>query len=283
MEHSIRVAAVVVTYNRLALLKECLSALYCQSYKNFDIIVVNNGSNDGTTEWLANEKGLVVLNQDNCGGAGGFYTGMKYMFEHNYDALWMMDDDGIADSYQLENLIDGALKYNLDYANALVVCKDNKTILSDGSSYNKLEIKDYIPKVVCPFNGTFIWKHVIEKVGMIKREMYIWGDEREYTARIEKVGFKIGTISSAIHYHPMFRGDVRLIIPFIKKGRLSFKPSPRDRIFFRNIGYIDRMYHPRKLFVKYIMYYLLRLKFKQVVYFNKYYKMGYNDDFTEIL
>ena len=73
----LKVLAVVVTYNRLKCLKNCVSALRKQTYKCVDIMVVNNGSNDGTAEWLHGEKGLFVIYQNNCGGAGGFYAGMQ--------------------------------------------------------------------------------------------------------------------------------------------------------------------------------------------------------------
>ena len=46
------IAAVVVTYNRLALLKECLDAISRQTYQVYKMVVVNNASTDGTTEFL---------------------------------------------------------------------------------------------------------------------------------------------------------------------------------------------------------------------------------------
>ena len=45
---NINIAVVVVTYNRLKLLKENLSALLNQSYNNFDILLIDNASTDGT-------------------------------------------------------------------------------------------------------------------------------------------------------------------------------------------------------------------------------------------
>ena len=53
-----KVGIVVVTYNRLALLKEVIASLREQTYNNFQIIIVNNGSNDGTKEWLSLQNHL---------------------------------------------------------------------------------------------------------------------------------------------------------------------------------------------------------------------------------
>ena len=258
MDTNLKVAAVVVTYNRLEYLKDCVKGLRSQTYKNMNIVIVNNGSTDGTKEWLGAEKDLIIINQENSGGAGGFYIGMKYMYENNYDALWMMDDDGIPSSNQLEELVRVSLKYKIDYANALVVNRDDHNTLSTGNYYNPNEYSktEYLPNFVLPFNGTLVKRHVIREIGLIKKEMFIWGDEREYTARVKANGFKMGTVVSAIHYHPIFKGDSRNVVPFCKKWKVTFKPSPLDKIFYRNLGYIDHTYGSRT-YLKYIAYYLL--------------------------
>lgn len=58
-KENIKVAAVVVTYNRLEFLKDCVDALKHQTYKNMDIVIVNNGSTDGTSEWLSTNTNIV--------------------------------------------------------------------------------------------------------------------------------------------------------------------------------------------------------------------------------
>ncbi len=95
------IAAVVVTYNRLALLQECVAALRAQTRPLNEIIVVNNGSSDGSTEWLASQPDLTVVNQANSGSAGGQYTGIKMAFAKGHEWLWCMDDDTIPTSSAL--------------------------------------------------------------------------------------------------------------------------------------------------------------------------------------
>jgi len=53
-----KIAAVVVTYNRLELLKQCIDSIKNQTRKPDEIIVVNNSSTDGTLEWLNPNKDL---------------------------------------------------------------------------------------------------------------------------------------------------------------------------------------------------------------------------------
>nr|MCR5545643.1 glycosyltransferase [Lachnospiraceae bacterium] len=78
------ITAVVVTYNRLELLKENIEALRHQSVPDLSILVVNNASTDGTKEYLdevANNQIGVLHLEENMGGAGGFYYGMKKAYK----------------------------------------------------------------------------------------------------------------------------------------------------------------------------------------------------------
>ena len=78
-----KVIAVVVTYNRINLLRQCIEHLQKQSM-SCDILIVDNASTDGTDSFmqqLENEHIFYYNTGRNLGGAGGFYTGMKYMYD----------------------------------------------------------------------------------------------------------------------------------------------------------------------------------------------------------
>lgn len=71
-----KINCVVVTYNRLSLLKECLSALENQTYPIQRIVIVDNCSTDGTSEFLdslTDTRYLIIHSKENIGGAGGFF------------------------------------------------------------------------------------------------------------------------------------------------------------------------------------------------------------------
>jgi rhamnopyranosyl-N-acetylglucosaminyl-diphospho-decaprenol beta-1,3/1,4-galactofuranosyltransferase len=92
-----RVAAVVVTYNRKALLVECLRALLGQTAPIETIHVIDNASTDGTRELLAAEGLLERVAyhrlEVNGGSSGGFAHGVEIAREDDTDWLWVMDDD----------------------------------------------------------------------------------------------------------------------------------------------------------------------------------------------
>lgn len=172
------VAAVIVTYNRIADLKLCIDAVKKQSMP-CDIIVVNNGSTDGTEEYLDTISNEVkVIHQNNMGGAGGFYAGSKYAYDNRYEWIWMMDDDGIPANNQLEQLLITATRNSLYVLNALVVNKDDHTRLAFDRQepLSTLDLNyEIVEQPLSPFNGTFIHRTIIDKVGFIKKEMFIWG------------------------------------------------------------------------------------------------------------
>lgn len=285
------IACIIVTYNRLQLLKECINSLKNQTNTSFDIIVINNGSTDGTKEWLLCQKSIRTITQDNLGGAGGFYTGMKAAYEEGYEWIWMMDDDGVADRTQLENLLDGADMCHSKFLNALVCNIENHDLLSfslicEGSEIKRVEDANkhsFIFNSINPFNGTLIHRDVIEKIGYIKKEMFIWGDEKEYTLRAQKAGFVPCTITSAIHFHPKFKSQLLGIIPGVKKFSVDI-PQNKERAYikFRNNGYLCKTYYPTqqfKIVLKYTLYYVLRLRFKELAIFYKFFQRGQKNIF----
>ena len=176
MKNSNVVLAVVVTFNRLDELKVCVAALKSQSYESLNILVVNNGSTDGTKEWLTQQSNVIVINQENLGGAGGFYTGMKYMYDNGYEWLVMMDDDGIPDKNEIKNLIQSYDKVVSAVGkevilNALVADKDDKdytAFLWARGSRRTTKItelqKEQFFNDIHPFNGTLVKRSVIEKI-----------------------------------------------------------------------------------------------------------------------
>lgn len=282
-----QVAVTVVTYNRLNLLKECLQALRRQTTKA-DIIIVNNGSTDGTKEYLDAQADVKAIHQENLGGAGGFYAGTKYAYDNGYEWIWMMDDDGLPADNQLEELLKAADKHQKKVLNALVVSKTDPTRLAFGSQAKLADLDltaDITDKMYCPFNETFIHRSVMDKVGFIKKEMFIWGDEQEYRQRMMKAGYTPYTVNKAIHYHPKEKGTTVYLLPFIKKCGLIVKPPHLSHYHYRNSGYIYKNYFGTLPIIKRVTYYTIYFtakgNFTELKKFYKYFIRGMKDDYRD--
>ncbi len=203
------IATLIVTYNRLSDLKVCVSCIREQTLQSDAIYVVNNGSNDGTAEWLAEQPDLTVVTQANLGGAGGFATGIERAYKDGHDEIWCMDDDCVPTPDALHNLmtspnIGPAIKNCVSISNknheelAFFVRLNNKDFqkVSDMGGY------DLVYGVASLFNGTLISSEVIRAIGIPDKKLFIWGDEVEYMSRAVKMNFPVVTVPTALLFHP---------------------------------------------------------------------------------
>lgn len=190
-----KIAAVVVTYNRKEMLRECIDALLNQSYESFDILVIDNHSTDGTAELFKNQKNprITYINTgSNLGGAGGFQFGIKAAMNANYDYLWLMDDDSIPTVSALENLWKAALEVkNFGFLSSKVLWKDGnicKMNIPKVSLTKKLQDFDSNLKkiIMATFVSFFVPAKVVREVGLPIKEFFIWADDIEYSRRISR-------------------------------------------------------------------------------------------------
>jgi rhamnopyranosyl-N-acetylglucosaminyl-diphospho-decaprenol beta-1,3/1,4-galactofuranosyltransferase len=200
-----KVIAVVVTYNRSALLSECIAALRSQTRPVDKILVVNNGSTDSTENWLQQQNDIEFVTQGNLGSGGGFNTGIRLAHGKGFDWIWLMDDDGFPKNDALEKLLEND-NDQLCLRNCAVINKeDKKTFVWKTGNYSRIdEVKfPVIRNFAHPFNGTLLHRKIIERVGLPKKELFIWGDETEYFYRIiRKNRIPYYTNANSIHYHP---------------------------------------------------------------------------------
>jgi rhamnopyranosyl-N-acetylglucosaminyl-diphospho-decaprenol beta-1,3/1,4-galactofuranosyltransferase len=197
--------AVIVSYNRQKLLSECIAALRNQTRKLDAILVINNGSTDQTEKWLEHQPDLFFITQKNSGSSGGFNTGISWAFQHGYSWIWCMDDDGYPKENALEKLLEKEMPVRSLLNCAVLNKEDKKSFVWKTKNYKTIEEVevDIIPGIGHPFNGTLIHRDIVEKVGLPKSSLFLWGDETEYYYRIVKQqNFPVYTIPSSIHYHP---------------------------------------------------------------------------------
>ncbi len=197
MKNSICTA--IVTYNRLELLKGALQSIKRQTEPT-DILIVNNGSTDGTTEYLSTLEGIMVINQENVGGAGGFFTALKYIAENGYSYAWIMDDDIVAKPDTLAELV-AAYRDLSEHTDVGFLCSNvlnpqgetvnvptiSRTLNGIGyEEWNKYLDKGYLKVDIATFVSVFLSTEVIKEVGLPIKELFIWGDDTEYTTRISR-------------------------------------------------------------------------------------------------
>lgn len=194
-----RVIAVVVTYNRKKLLKECLHSLLNQSLPLDHIVVVDNHSTDGTKDYIqqeiTGEKVVYKYLENNIGGAGGFNVGIREAVKNKAEFIWVMDDDTIPKDNALEILMDSAksLDYNFGFLASKVIWTNDSPCLMNIPEVHKDWIyqSDYLKKGMirlesASFVSLLIRNDVVMECGLPIKEFFIWGDDLEYTRRISE-------------------------------------------------------------------------------------------------
>jgi GT2 family glycosyltransferase len=191
------VSAVVVTYNRLKMLKEVIAALQTSETPVDHIIVVDNNSNPDTNEYLVGLGKAIdyVRLSENIGGAGGFNRGVRYFIEQTTDDfVWLMDDDTVPNSNTLTQLLSFAEK-TPDFgflASDIRWTDGHRTKMNDPapkSGLGKISESETEPQEL--LNATFVSllmrRQIVAQIGLPITDFFIWGDDIEYTERAARV------------------------------------------------------------------------------------------------
>lgn len=190
-----RVVAAVVTYNRKALLTECIQALL-QSTISCDVLIVDNYSTDGTEEsvqpFLTNERVHYVNTGANLGGAGGFNFAIKYASQLNYDYFWLMDDDtmvhpdALAVLMKTADKLDDNFGFMCSFANFTdgTPCKMNIPILSNQWYSANSQAPGTLRIDKATFVAFLVRKEAVKQVGLPIKDFFIWADDSEYSYRL---------------------------------------------------------------------------------------------------
>lgn len=225
----------------------------------------------------------------NSGGAGGFYLGQAIALEYGAEWVWMMDDDGRPSPDCLKLLLNTASAHQLMVLNPLVINIDDPNRLSFGLSGKIKTVDDairlknthgLINTKANPFNGTLINKSILLNQGLVKSEMFIWGDEAEYFLRLKKAHIRYATVVSAKFFHPESKTIFKKALFGLMK--VSLKPEILEMNSYRNLGFINKNYKKRsshRVLIKLCIYFFLNNQWNKIPLVCKYYMDGVKDTF----
>lgn len=210
MKKDVTIGAIIVSHNGLEHLKTCIAGVKEQSIKVTEILVVNNGSNDGTKEWLETAGDVSFINQENLGSSGGQFAGMAYFFKKGYDFIWTLDHDIIPNINTLEKLLTYADETNYDFGfiTSCMLDKDGNIAWSNIPELEKplptlssVLNKKPLPVLSASFGSLLLPVPVLGKVGLPCKKFFIWGDDAEFTLRMIRAGYKGYMVmdSNAVH------------------------------------------------------------------------------------
>jgi GT2 family glycosyltransferase len=244
-----KISALVLTYNRKEVLLRCLKAILAQVEPADEVIVLDNGSTDGTCEDLHEsgflERGGIVLYRrlENTGPAAGADTLFRLAKERGSDWVWYMDDDTIADTDALKEL-KSAYSANFSRPEEVGFLK-SVAVSADGSPNQVPEVdrragpgqaaswadrlgSGLVKVRWATFVSIFVPRSTLMCIGNIHADFIFYGEDIDFTLRTTEVlpGYLVG------------RSKVTHLSPESGRFRLLLERNPqcinRARYFYRN-------------------------------------------------
>lgn len=206
-----QVAAVFATMNRSAVAEECVQRLLGQSRPVDMIVVADNASSDDTAtriEGLGGSIELLRLSQ-NLGNAGGVREAMEYAFASGMDHVWILDDDSLPRLDCLALMLEGARSDQVshpvqidpetgDLAWPIQVWQRGEWELVE--SLRALPEGRFLSRA--SWTGALVSREIYDRVGPVRGELFIRGEDEEYPWRIASHGFGFSCVRNAILDHP---------------------------------------------------------------------------------
>lgn len=188
-----KVALIIVTFNRLDTLKKNLDHIRLQVRKPDYVLIVENGSNDGTVEYLENQDEFdFILNRDNIGWSGGLDIGMREASQKwEIDFFWLMDDDSFPSPAVLESLLISI--HNIEKP-AIIGLKGynlKKGIPRNNRMKQGLNLVDFVL-----VDNALVPKEIMERIGTPDPDFFIMAEDYEYCQRAKRNGFQVYLLSS---------------------------------------------------------------------------------------
>jgi GT2 family glycosyltransferase len=209
-----RVLAHIHTLNAADVIEQGVAALGRQTRRPDSIIIVDNGSTDGTLDRAFPEQVAIIRNPKDLGVCGSIRTGMVYALEHGFDWIWILDADSAPEPDALENLLELYASWPRDIQDetAFIACDYHNVedgVARPGCSFSRhgVSSSERMPDVrhyACHYtiwSGCLFRLTAVREIGLPNPDYVMdWG-EAEYGYRVMKAGYKGYVDQAAVLKH----------------------------------------------------------------------------------
>lgn len=255
-----RILVHIHTWNDTDSIGTALDAVLHQTFKVDEILIVDNGSTDGTAEMAFPDHVTVIRHGLNLGTSGAVKTGLEYAIAHGYDGIWVLDADSLPRSDALGLLV-GVVEAEGRQVGA--VCSSHNLVALGRMLRGRVLTPGgpRLPRVVSDrdtnecdsviWSGSLINLAVVAKIGLPRAgTLGCWEDlsldygDIEYTYQINRAGYRILVHRDSIVDHPVGKGlHARILgVDFYTTNH----PASRRYLYFRNLVFFwIQLYHRR--------------------------------------
>lgn len=240
-----KVAIIVLNYNGLADTPACLDSLASLDYPNYGVIVVDNGSIDGSVAVVrqAHPEVEVLETGENLGYAEGNNVGVRYAVKTGADYVLLLNNDTVVAPDFLTHLVNAAeASPTAGAAGPIIYYFDRPTVIwSAGGAIDwahgctRMVGLDEVdqgqfgsaPQAVDFVTGCALLVKVklVQQVGLLDPRFFAYYEETEWCVRIARAGFKILQVPQAKIWHkisPVAREASPQVHYYMTRNRLLF-------------------------------------------------------------
>lgn len=235
-EQNMFISVVIVNWNEKQFLCECLDSLLKSNYSDYEIIVVDNASTDGSAEMVKESYSMIklIVNKTNLGFNKGVNLGIK---KARGDIIFLLNNDATVDKDCLKEIAKLGKEPNIGiigcktyYPRSDIIQSAGFKITSlaharargglqkDHGQLDKLEDVDYVSG-----NAMAIKREIIRKVGFFDS---IGISDLEMCLRAKLLGYRVVYSPEAVAYHWLSTSFLRSCFMFYR----STLTSGRNRI-----------------------------------------------------
>lgn len=216
-----KVCIIVLTYNSKNNLHDCFFSLSKISYPQelWTVLVMDNRSTDGTVEQIKQDYPWVkvIVNDQNYGFAKGNNLGMQWALENDFDYIYLLNDDTEVDPDFLTKAVEQAEANEQvgSVGSRLMLWNDKELINSIGNAIHYLGFgycngykekfdpqKHYKKQITYASGaGVLLKKQVLEKVGLLDENFFMYHEDLDLAWRISLAGYKNILAKDSIVYH----------------------------------------------------------------------------------
>ncbi len=252
------ISVIVVNWNGKHIIGDCLESLRQQTFKDFETIVVDNGSKDGSIEFLKEKypEALLVPLEKNLGFAGGNNKG----FEHSKgEFIALLNNDAVADIHWLKELYqDMAFSADIGICASKILLSDSKGLIDSagdglgvcGVGYKKghrtknanFEKKE---QIFGACGAAVLYRRsMLEDIGFFDDDLFCVHEDVDLSFRANLKGYKCLFVPTALVHHKCNSSLGRFSDNYVYYGHRNAE-----------IVYLKNM--PGKLIVRYLHHHIL--------------------------
>lgn len=207
------VFVIVLNFNGKDTLNRCLASLYQSDYPEFEVVVVDNNSQDGSFEQAKSffSRAHFIKNFANFGFAKGVNVGLRFALEKFADYVFFLNNDATVEKTTLSLLVQTMKRNpNIGVATPLILSANNEIWFAGGKinwlrmkachSYKILSASPYATEYVTGCS-MLVKKEVFKKIGLFDERFFLYYEDADFSVRAKRAGFDLCVIPEARLQH----------------------------------------------------------------------------------